>query len=104
MCTRFVRRGNGLGLLIDIQSMRRQFVGLAATVVVAGGLGLAGMGLASGTAQAEPGLAPSYHWCPGDVFPPEWGLNFDWFTCHDDHHHDIDGFDQPWRAAQPLAP
>ena len=73
--------------------VKKTFVGLAAAIVATGGLGLAGMGLASGTAQAEPGFAPLYHWCPGDNFLPEWGFNFDWFTCHDDHHRDGDGWD-----------
>jgi hypothetical protein len=73
--------------------MKRRIVGFATTMVVSGGLGLAGMGLASGTAQAEPGFAPLYHWCPGDDWHPEWGFNFDWGTCHDDHHRDGDGGD-----------
>ena len=34
---------------------------------------------------------PRYHWCPGDFWRPEWGFNFDWNTCHDDHHRDGDG-------------
>jgi hypothetical protein len=35
---------------------------------------------------------PRYHWCPGDFWRTEWGFNFDWNTCHDDHHHrDGDG-------------
>jgi hypothetical protein len=51
------------------------------------------LGLASGTAQAEPpfGPPPLYHWCPGEFWHPEWGFNFDWTTCHDDFHRDIDG-------------
>jgi hypothetical protein len=35
--------------------------------------------------------APRYHWCPGEFWRPEWGFNFDWNTCHDDHHRDMDG-------------
>jgi hypothetical protein len=34
---------------------------------------------------------PRYHWCPGDFWRPEWGFNFDWNSCHDDHHRDGDG-------------
>ena len=34
---------------------------------------------------------PLYHWCPGEFWRPEWGFNFDWNTCHDDHHRDGDG-------------
>jgi hypothetical protein len=71
--------------------MKRTIVGFATTMLVSGGLGLAGLGLASGTAQAEPGFAPLYHWCPGDGWHPEWGNNWDPGTCHDDHHRDIDG-------------
>ena len=71
--------------------MKRTIVGFATTMLVSGGLGLAGLGLASGTAQAEPAFAPLYHWCPGDGWHPEWGNNWDPGTCHDDHHRDIDG-------------
>jgi hypothetical protein len=71
--------------------MRRRLVGLATTALVTGGLGLSGLGLASGTAQAVPGPFPAYHWCPGDDWHPEWGFNFDWGACHDDHHRDFDG-------------
>jgi hypothetical protein len=68
--------------------MKRGIIGFATTMLVCGGLGLA-----SGTAQAEPGFrpAPLYHWCPGEFWRPEWGFNFDWNTCHDDHHRDGDG-------------
>jgi hypothetical protein len=74
--------------------MKRTLItGLAAAAVMAGGLGLAG-----GTAQAEPGWGPSYsggncpsgmtctHWCPGDPPIPgsEFGiLSWDWNVCHD---------------------
>jgi hypothetical protein len=68
--------------------MKRGITGFATTMLVCGGLGLA-----SGTAQAEPGFGPVplYHWCPGEFWHPEWGFNFDWNTCHDDHHRDGDG-------------
>jgi hypothetical protein len=72
--------------------MKRRIIGFATTMFVSAGLGLAGLGLASGSAQAEPlAPAPLYHWCPGEDWHPEWGFNFDWFTCHDDFHRDIDG-------------
>jgi hypothetical protein len=29
-----------------------------------------------------------YHWCPGDDSLPEWGFNWDWALCHDDHHRE----------------
>jgi len=54
------------------------------------GLGFASVGGAT-VAAAQVGEFPSYHWCPGDFWRPEWGFNFDWNTCHDDHHRDGDG-------------
>jgi hypothetical protein len=82
--------------------MKKTFVGLAATMVATGGLGLAGLGLASGTAQAEPGFVPLYHWCPGDFWDPGWGDNWEWGGCHDDFHRDADGWDhsRDWRPDQ----
>jgi hypothetical protein len=80
-------------LLTDKQSMKKTFVGLAATMVATGGLGLAALGLASGTAQADIGPVPLYHWCPGDFWDQGWGDNWEWGTCHDDHHRDMDGWD-----------
>ena len=43
--------------------MKRLIVGLATTVLVSGGLGLAALGLGAGTAQALPD--GPYTWCPG---------------------------------------
>ena len=63
------------------------------TMIVTGGLGLAGFGLAS-TAQAVVGPVPAYHWCPGDAWQPEWGNNWEGGACHDDFHRDMDGFDR----------
>jgi hypothetical protein len=82
--------------------MSKTFMGLATTALVTGGLGLAGLGLASGPAQAEPGPFPSYHWCPGDFWDSGWGFNWDGGVCHDDFHRDIDGdnHDRDWRADQ----
>ena len=69
---------------------------LATTVVVSGGLSLAGLGLATGTAQADPFWGPSYergncpggvtctHWCPGDpLIPGSQVITWDWNICHD---------------------
>jgi|SRR5271156_749899 len=55
-------------------TLRRGIVGLATTVVVSGGVGLAGLGLGAGTAQARPNpacndLYPCYTWCPGEPLP-----------------------------------
>jgi hypothetical protein len=82
-------------------------------MLVSGGLGLAGLGLASGT-QAEPGFGspPLYHWCPGDFWDPGWGFNWDGGVCHDDHHRDADAWDHsrdwngppPWQPAPPWQP
>ncbi|HET6733327.1 hypothetical protein [Mycobacterium sp.] len=70
---------------------------LATTVVVSGGLGLAGLGLATGSAEADPAWGPSYsdgncppgvgactRWCPGDT-PYSWSymVKWDWNVCHD---------------------
>jgi hypothetical protein len=71
------------------------FAGLATAALVSGGLGLAGFGLAAGTAQAQP--APmvcqdpnsppgpenfcTYQWCPGSPVMrnmPNWDMN----VCH----------------------
>jgi hypothetical protein len=45
-------------------TLRRGIVGLATTLLVSGGLGLAALGLGAGTAQADP--PGPYQWCPGD--------------------------------------
>ena len=70
------------------------------TMIVTGGLGLAGFGLAS-TAQAVVGPVPAYHWCPGDAWQPEWGNNWEGGACHDDFHRDMDGFDRSRDFRQP---
>jgi hypothetical protein len=72
----------------DPRFMKRLIVGLATTVVVSGGLGLAGLGLA-GTAQARPNpacndLYPCYTWCPGERLPNSDGpIGWDMSVCHD---------------------
>jgi hypothetical protein len=62
--------------------MKRVIVGLATTVLVSGGLGLAALGPASGTAQADTGVP--HQWCPGDSDPtaPTRVYNWDWNVCH----------------------
>src|ERR1700679_953738 len=52
----------------------------AATAVMAAGLGLAGLGVAT-EAQAQVGPFPQ--WCPGDFWDPGWGNNWDGGGCHD---------------------
>jgi hypothetical protein len=44
--------------------MKRRILCTATAVLLSGGVALAGLGLASGTAQAEPHRPPTYHWCP----------------------------------------
>ncbi|MDT7792669.1 MAG: hypothetical protein QOD59_2105 [Mycobacterium sp.] len=48
--------------------MKQGITRLATTVLVSGGLGLAGLGLAAGTAQATPG---THTWCPGQPLPQQ---------------------------------
>jgi hypothetical protein len=69
--------------------MRKRVVRLASTMLMTGGLGLAGLGLAQGSAQAQPGYLPldddngcvpwvpcgwghSDWWRPGDWQGPQW--------------------------------
>jgi hypothetical protein len=65
----------------------------AMAVLVAGGLGVAGFGMAAGTARAEPGGWPGCdnpggpcHWCPGDEAPHTGNhitdpMDWDWNIC-----------------------
>ena len=53
----------------------------ATTVVISGGLALAGLGFAAGTAQADPFAAQPHSWCPGQALPfnnIQWGMG----VCH----------------------
>ena len=62
--------------------MKPPIVWFAASLFVSGGLGLAGLEFAAGTAQATPGFVPLAHWCPGDPvqqLPHGW----DQSICHD---------------------
>ncbi|MBX9983000.1 MAG: hypothetical protein K2Z76_26010, partial [Mycobacterium gordonae] len=59
----------------------------ATTFALTAGLGMYGLGLATG-AQAQPGPLPQ--WCPGDFWDPVWGNNWDNVNCHDN-----------WRGAGP---
>ena len=67
--------------------MKRRNVRLATTLLVSGGLGLAGLGLA-GVAQADP-----ITWCPRDgsfLAKAPWP-GFDWTVCHHWHYDDQGG-------------
>jgi len=70
-------------------ALRRGIVGLATTLLVSGGLGLAALGLGAGTAKAD--VLPPHTWCPGDSMvyyrfdtstgpgiPYQWDMN----VCH----------------------
>ena len=51
--------------------MKRVVVGLTTAVLVSGGLGLAGLELAAGTAHADPQSPGPFQWCPGQPLPGE---------------------------------
>jgi len=104
--SRFARLGSSRGT--NLRSVKRGIAGLATTVLVSGGLGLAALALA-GAAQAQ--------WCPGD--PPNWAPRFatwDWSVCHNYHYvsdgvvdddtgilYPYSGDPRPW-VQPPLAP
>ena len=54
--------------------------------LLSGGVAITGFGLATGTAQAEPGFAPLVYWCPGQPWDPAWGENRYWDQCWDTDH------------------
>jgi hypothetical protein len=61
-----------------------RIAGLAAAALVSGALGLAGLGMTAGTAEATPGGTNT--WCPGDQMPQgSLGapLAWDMSVCHD---------------------
>jgi hypothetical protein len=83
--------------------MRRGIKGLANSVLVSGCLGLAGLGLAEGSAHATTPTGPgpavyctfdgecSYSWCPGERLPQpdvKWDMNVchEWFTASGDSY------------------
>jgi hypothetical protein len=95
-------------------TLRRGIVGLATIVLVSGGLGLAGLGLAAGTAQAD-NLGP-FQWCPGQSMDKPTGpghdIAWDWSVCHTwytvdygkgnvSHSYDIGGPSSYWDGDDP---
>jgi hypothetical protein len=55
---------------------------LATTALMAGGIGVAGLGLAPGSAHAGPTWATGpYQWCPGQPLPRT-GIEWDMGVCH----------------------
>lgn len=71
-----------------MRSMKRGFAGLATTLLLSGGLGLAGLELAAGAAHADDFYGPGYTWCPGDpeyTLPVKDGLGWDMSVCHTYH-------------------
>jgi hypothetical protein len=75
---------------INVRSMKRGIAGFATALLLSGGLGLAGLELGTGTAQADPGFAQTPYapkgpnqWCPGQALPYNdttivWDMN----VCH----------------------
>jgi hypothetical protein len=53
----------------------------ATTVVISGGLALAGLGFAAGAAQADPFAAQPHSWCPGQALPFN-NIQWDMGRCH----------------------
>jgi hypothetical protein len=71
---------------------------------------LCAFGLAGGgVAQAAPAPAPTNHWCPGDLWDPAWGTNYNWNwnQCHDwqapSGQRSLAGWG-PWGPPPPWAP
>jgi hypothetical protein len=60
----------------SVRTMRRGIARLATTVLVSGGLGLAGLSLGAGTAQAD----GPFQWCPGQWVPDD--AAWDMGVCH----------------------
>jgi len=67
----------------DKRTMMNGITRMATTVLVSAGVGLAGIGIASGIAMARPSFAPLTTWCPGQNRPAvaPWP-DFDWSVCH----------------------
>ncbi len=71
--------------------------------LVSGGVAVAGLGLAAGTAQAAPGFVPLAHWCPGDPvqqLPHGW----DQSVCHDYYWTGPDAQNPNSHAVEGVAP
>jgi hypothetical protein len=66
------------------------------------GLGHAGLG-AVGVAEAQPAPFTDYHWCPGQLWDPAWGNNWDGGRCHDDHWRDGEARDRAHRHSYETA-
>jgi hypothetical protein len=64
---------------------------IIAGALLSGGVAIAGIGLAAGAAQAQPGLAPLARWCPGQPLPsPQPPVNWDMNVCYDWHYAWLD--------------
>jgi hypothetical protein len=63
------------------ESTIRRISRFATTVAISGGLALAGLGLAAGTAQADPFAAQPHSWCPGHALPFN-NIQWDMGVCH----------------------
>jgi hypothetical protein len=81
---RKLRLAPAKGTTMVIRSMTRRIARITTTALVAGGLGVAGLGVTAATARAQPGPVPldawpgcpndhpqgPCHWCPGQPLPP----------------------------------
>jgi hypothetical protein len=65
--------------------MKRQVIGLTASALVSGGLGLLSLGPAAPLAQAAPcpALQSCTTWCPGQPLPAGRPIPWDGGVCHD---------------------
>jgi hypothetical protein len=73
--------------------MKRAIVGLATAMLVCGGLGLAGLGLGAGAAQADGCEVPYGCWCPGKPLPKTSGpIDWDMSVCHNYHYSPMGGY------------
>src|SRR5215813_3448489 len=52
---------------------------------LSGAVAVAGLGLAAGTAQAQPGCSSYACWCPGQPLPGRVSGGWDMNACHDWH-------------------
>jgi hypothetical protein len=93
---------------MNVNMQTRTWLRVCTGALAAGGMAASALGLASGTAQAMPPPAPTYHhhWCPGEGWDRGWGNNWDWNNCHDWDDYGPAGFGPapPWAAPPPPPP
>jgi hypothetical protein len=84
---------------------------IIAGALLSGGVAVAALGLAAGTAQARPNPAcndqwPCYTWCPGDGLPHSDGpIGWDMGVCHDWYYaHGVGAASQVIEGIPPSQP